>query len=110
MHAKDVQGIVIAQFSFQPHHGIEAAEACEQAEDQGAARQDKARRWGNGDQARDGARGDAQDRGFATGQPFCKHPGQGGGRGRDLRDRHGHARSVVGGQFRTGVEAEPADP
>ena len=58
-----------------------ADDAGGQPDDQRAARQHVAGGRGDRDQAGHGARGDAQDRRLALGDPLDEHPGDGGGRG-----------------------------
>ena len=64
----------------------------------------------DGNQTGNRTGGDAEHGRLTVRQPFREHPGERGGGGGDLRDGHRHAGRAVGGDRRTGVEAEPADP
>src|SRR3974390_2070511 len=71
---------------------------------------DIARGRGDGDEAGDGARADADDGGFAACNPLNQHPGESRDRSCDLGHGHRHARLHAGGDGGSGVETEPANP
>ncbi len=110
MHAEGVERVVIADHFLHVDRSPEAHHASDQADGQRAARADKAGRRGDGHQAGNRAGGDAQDGGFAAGNPLSEHPTQCGSSGSDLRGSHGHAGTVAGSYCGTSVEAEPAHP
>ena len=108
--AEAVERVVIAEHVFEAGRAPVAADAAGDADRHRADRTNEARGRGDGDEAGDGARGDADDGRLAAMRPFDKHPGQGRDRGRNLGDGHRHAGLHARADRRAGVEAEPADP
>src|SRR3984957_2163678 len=110
MHAEAIKRIVVAEGVLEGGRAKVAADPASDANHQRADRADEARSRGDGDEAGDCARADADDRRLAAMRPFDEHPGQRRDRGGDLRDGHRHAGLQARGHRRAGVEAEPADP
>ena len=110
VNAENVQAVVVAELRLQHHRAPIADESGDKANDQGGEGIDVAGRRGDGDEAGDGAGNDAQHAGLAAANPLDNHPRYCRRRGRDLGHGHGHAGAAVGGDRRSGVETEPADP
>ena len=110
VHAEGVERIVVAELRLQRGGRPAADRTGGDADDEGARRADEAGSRSDGDETGDRARDDAEDARLAVAHPFDEHPGERGGRSRDLGDRHRHAGDTVGRKFRAGIEAEPADP
>ena len=110
MHAEHVQAVIVTQFEFQPCRGPHADHASDDAEQQGVARQQKSGGGGDGDEAGNGARDRAQDRGLAAPEPFAEGPAERGAGRRHLRGEDRHAGAAAGGEGAASIEAEPAHP
>src|SRR5271169_6161977 len=108
--AEAVERVVIAEHVLEAGGAPVAADAAGDADRDRADRTDEARGGSDGDEAGDGARGDADDGWLTAMDPFDEHPGQRRDGGRNLGDGHRHARLHAGAHRRTSVEAEPADP
>ena len=110
MHAPGVQAVVIANGLLHPDCRDVADHASGNADDERAHRIDKARSRGDRHKTGNRTRDHAQDRRLLGDDPFGEHPGQRRGSRRDLRRGGSHAGIVAGGDSRTGVKAEPANP
>ena len=110
MHAKHVQGIIVAQCPLQLGGRIETTNACGNADIKCTLWPHRAGSRGNGNQTGHGAGGDTQNAGLAMYDPFNRHPGNCCGGGGDLSNQHGHACTTACGNRRSGIETEPANP
>jgi len=107
--ADDVQGIVIADFEFDPH-SVKADGTAGQANEQGPGRRDIPGGWSHRRKARNNARCQAQSTGLARDPPFHHHPRTGSGGTGDHRVGKGQGGTGIGCQRTAGIEVEPAEP
>ena len=110
VNAEGVKAVVVTEGVFQARGADVAGDTGNEADDQRTHRIDKARGGGDGDEASNRTRDDAENARFALQSPFGEHPGQTSSSRGHLRYGHGHTRGAVCGDSGAGVEAEPADP
>ena len=108
MDADHVEGVVEAEPVLQAHRQG-THRAGHEAEEDGGEGCDVATGGGDGDQAGDRTRR-GTDHGGPTPDPLDDDPAQQRGRGGALRVDERHRGDRIGGQLRTGVEPEPAEP
>src|ERR1041384_6121784 len=110
MDAESIEGVIITKPAFDLEAEEPGNESGGDADEHRASGTDKAAGGRNDDQAGDSTRAEAQDAGFAAGDPFGHGPDERG----DSRGKRGSGKGVGGDDIRAdgaaGIEAIPADP
>ena len=110
MHAPDVECIVVAKFVFHGEHEEAANDAGECTHNSGAERRHEACSRRDADEPGDDATAEPERGGLASVDPVGDHPDGAGCGGCNLCGDHRKRGLAIGGDGRSGVEAEPSDP